>query len=541
MAGAPYYLAYTARPTPASSGGGGYGLFVVPSNALASTPLTVTNAPATVLGVAEQPTFDGSGNLTGRIPYGLIYATTNPGGNNHFYALPLDATKAPAPAQLSSAGFPGFCGNFDFLTDKKQASSEVLLYALPGSDGVCGTADDLGFLIHYGDSATTTPTSTALSALAVENFNLFEVRNGDGTLAGLGSIDPSNNLVFSSDLSYAKPSVLLSQVSALQPDYNAPGFCFITVTLQSGRSALYRVDNSGKLSNLLYQVQGNPQYDSGAADGAYFYFTDTAKVGTSTSYSYSLNVVKVPLDGSAAAQVIASTSGDSGSSSGPFDSIAAFIGSTAFVAFDTGANTGNSFLDALDTATAGAPLKRVLTAQNGSLGFSTTAADNRIFVAYTSAPAAGQVDSYTTAVLDAAGNVVKQFANTDLRGANYVLSGPSSSLFDIQSTVTAVYLAQGVSAAGPFDAGATLAKLDPSALITTPVTDGATGKPYVLDNGQFSIGGLFAVGMPANGSTDFVSVTNTGQQSDAVGFDAVNNVLYRFTNTANTNETAVNY
>lgn len=515
---------------------GSYGLFVVPSNAMNTAPVTVTNIPVSVLTVTEQETLDGTGNVRGLTPYGLIYATTAHSSTNHLYALSLDATKPPAPLQLSSAAFSELCGTYDFLATRNQASSEVLLYTVAGGNGTCGAPTDSTFVVHYGDPSSSAPTPSALNALAVENFNLFEVRNGDGTLAGLGSVDGSGNLSFSSDLSYSRPSVLLSQVSAVQPQYDAGGFSFITVTPPSGPSVLYRVDSSGKLSGPLYQYRGNPSFEFGVANGAFLYFTDssTSFSQSTLSTSYSLAVVKVPLDGSSTGQVVASTSGtyNGGSSSSGDVYVDDFIGSTAIVVDNANANVGESFLYTLDTATTGAPLKAILTLPDTMLDFIVPVADGRIFASYSSA-------AYTTDVLNLDGSLVTRFANTDLVGANYAYSGTPS---NIRSTVTAVYLAQGISTAPgtPSDSGATLQKLAPDTLASTPVTDAATGKPYVLNNGQFFIE-LYTAGIPANGSTDFVKTSNTSQQSDALGFDAVNNVLYRFTNTPNINEESVFY
>ena len=530
-AAVPYYIAYTATPVSsgASSSGGTTGLYVVPSNALGSTPVQVTSAASTIWGVVERQNVDNVGYVTGYTPYGIIYATSGAPGGDHFYALSLDATKAPAPVQVSSAALPPTLCNAETIgTNLREAGNDVLIYATPGSDGQCGTADDQASLVHYTDSATTAPAPLTLDARTFENGVMAAVYDTNGVLGGIAGVDLNLDLNYYPAGNPAQPMSLLHSMQSVRPSYIGPGYTLIEATSAQGSIVLYKLDSTGHLSAPLIQFSGTPS-PSSVVSGGDVYFTDTYATafanGKPTSYAF--GIVKTKLDGSGTAQgVYGSTSSTSFK---PRVRVEGFIGSRAVVSYQGG---NNSVLYTLDTSTSGAPLQSILNATTSDFEFIIPVADNHIFASYLTF---GTGFQYTTLVLGVDGTVLKRFDNTDLVGANYQYSGTGPFFRTLNQRITAVYLAQGITSTNGTDGGATLTRLAPDTLTTTPVADGASGQPYVLAPDQNFIE-LYIDGTTANGTT---SQSNT--QDDAMGFDGVNNILYRFTNTPDTNEETAFY
>ncbi|MDR3418716.1 MAG: hypothetical protein P4L83_21290 [Nevskia sp.] len=510
--------------------------------------MAVTTTDATVYAVAEQPIVDASGNVTGTLPYGLIYATSGAPSGDHLYALSLDASRAVAPVQMSSATFSGstgICSTQTLQTDARQASSQVLIYTTPGPDGKCSTADDVVQLVHYTDSATTPPSILALDEVAAAN-QLQSIANTDGTLGGIVALDARNNLLFYGDISFSAPKTLLTSVATTLLQDAESGFEFIAVTFTSGKTSLYRLDSHGTLSGDLYNFQGTASYISGVSNGGNLYFTEFSSLGISSGTGqpagYSFNLIMTRLDGTTTAQVIANTSTTQvNGNATPDISVAGFIGSKAVVVFDAAANDAESAIYTYDTSVNGAALQMIFSAPESLFENSVAIVGNHIFACTAGTPGNALALVTTTTVLNVDGSVAKQFANTALIGQAYRLSGTAAPLV-VQTTPSAFFLAEGIAQTNGTDAGATLEALSPDTLGTTPIVDGATGQPYVLANGQNNVY-TFTYGMPVNAATIYVSSgTAAGSsQTDAAAFDAVNNVFYRLTNTPDTDETGIYY
>jgi hypothetical protein len=134
-----------------------------------------------------------------------------------------------------------------------------------------------------------------------------------GALAGFLAVDLSaHQLVFYADETFTNPQVLLQGVYNGLSTYQAapsasqflfslsdtPQFAFVGVMGSDSSLTLYRVDYTGSVSSALYHFQG--MIGGWLQDAQSVYFTNE----TSVSGSAAVSILRVPLDGSAPAQVL---------------------------------------------------------------------------------------------------------------------------------------------------------------------------------------------------------------------------------------------
>lgn len=268
--GGPFWIPYTAAATAA---GGQTGLFVIPSNALASSPLFATTLSNTnTVAEAQNLTLSGS-QVTDFSPALVMYSATDATGDEHLFGLNLsDTSVAPVAAQLSNLLLNPNCPTSQGQTDLMRPTSLFVLVDIPGPTG-CGSSYDKFYVVHYTDSATTSAT-----AVTVPNAYFTSLYAPDGTLGGMVLFDPaSTNLYFYANDAFTNPTILLSGVTSTRAVFAQSvtnggvftGSEFITVTLLSGAQALYQITYSGTAIECYTTSSG---IISSASDATNFYF-----------------------------------------------------------------------------------------------------------------------------------------------------------------------------------------------------------------------------------------------------------------------------
>jgi hypothetical protein len=275
-------MPYLATATSTSAGKNG--LFVIPSNNIATTPTFVSTTATRVLSYAFSYSDTSSGVISGYSPYAVIYAA-----GPQLYGLKLaDTTAAPTPVQISSLALPSaaaICASSTAQTNILDPTTTFVVLDVAGSGG-CFTSGDTFELVHYSDSASTAP-----QALAVHSSTFYATYRSDGTLGGVVVLDPTTQILsFYAGASFTNPVTIVSKVSAITPVHTiystslgitslfgtsaprlADGALFLSVVI-SGTQTLYRIDATGK-SSSVYTAQGVLP-STGQTDDNNLYFTD---------------------------------------------------------------------------------------------------------------------------------------------------------------------------------------------------------------------------------------------------------------------------
>jgi hypothetical protein len=237
--------------------------------------------------------------------------------DGHIYTVDMTAVGAPVPAQVSSetaatvddactfggAALPGATSDYtgvyaapDFATPVHYA----YFYRLPGSDGVCNSADDVIHMVHPNMRTSDSPlVAAAMPAASAYDPSTGAVRN---FIAKMGTdivaLDPNG----ANPVSLATFGVPIQVLTAL-PTSNAN-------SLPTG--GLFIVDGdivhvnygSGAVSGSLFTIPNRTPHStlSAAASPTTLYFSIvTPATGSSPASS---TIYSMPLDGSAAAAPI---------------------------------------------------------------------------------------------------------------------------------------------------------------------------------------------------------------------------------------------
>jgi hypothetical protein len=291
--GRPFWIPFSAIPT---GSGGREGLFVVPSDALSATPVFATTLPTTATGdvpirtIAEAKNYAISGGtVAGFSPALLIYTATGTDGAEHVYGLNLgNITSTPTATQLSSLSFSfttpstnqgplQLCGWTEAQTDLTEPTTLFVLLVLGGTAG-CGAGASFDYyVVHYTDSAATSPLQ-----VTVANPYFTPLYAPNGQLGGMVALDEiSGNLYFYSNETFTSPKILLSGVTQINTIYAEsvniqgvfPSSEFLAVSQASIPQALYQIGYQGTAIKW-YTAAGNYYLIGGAFDATNFYFAD---------------------------------------------------------------------------------------------------------------------------------------------------------------------------------------------------------------------------------------------------------------------------
>ncbi len=314
-------MPYQAQPA-FNNGVGKTGVFLIPSDHPGATPTMVTSSaiPQGDIGYYPAATLQeyltgGDGTISATVVSNAYYVIAD-GSANHLYRLDLrDTSSVPSPVEVGLPPTPvsSPCSMAVFEQTLNSPSSAVILLKAGGTDGKCTTSsDNVVYLYHAGDAAGVAPTVTPIASTS--NFQSTATPVNDpstGNLAGLVYIDAHQNLSFS-DLSFATPKILVTGATAFSLIYSSTGYAFFEV-LTPGKNSLYRVSSTGAISNDLYDFQPTSQTTRAIADPAsgYLWLEDSAGDFDANFYetSYKVQIARLPISGSAVAQLIYSASG----------------------------------------------------------------------------------------------------------------------------------------------------------------------------------------------------------------------------------------
>jgi hypothetical protein len=289
--GTGFWMPFSAAPVSGTSGGKA-GLFLIASNAIASSPAPqfVTTNPVTLLGLAFQGATFGSTPPTAITPALIIYAAAGSDGNTHLYGLnlanPSNSSTAPTPTQITNLSVPAsknICSGGQTQTNGTMPSTlQIVVYvatpeagATPGTNGYCaGVTGGTYYVINYTDSATTAPTVTTipggsgtLPALANDG-NFSPLYQNTGILAGLLYWDSTTQ-----DENFYSSALFTSSTTLLTGVVGTPVACVSVNSVTNGAAQYlggsYLANVSTASGSLAYKFT-----PAGAADN--FFAGDAA-------------------------------------------------------------------------------------------------------------------------------------------------------------------------------------------------------------------------------------------------------------------------
>ncbi len=517
-------MPYLAQPEFGTSGGK-TGVFLVPSDHPTATPAMVTSSavPSGALGfllatTLEEYLTDAAGAVSQTIVSSGYYVIADSTAN-HLYRLDLrDTSKVPSPVEVGLPPTPVStpCGIAVFEQTLNLPSSAVILVKTGGADGNCETdSDNLVYLYYAGDGARVAPAVTPIASTSFYQSTATPVNDpATGNLAGLIYIDAHQNLSFS-DLSFAAPKILVTGATAYSLVYTSTGYAFVEV-VTAGKSSLYRVSSTGAISSDLYDFQPSNQVVRAIADApsGYLWVEDSAGNFDSHSFetSYSVQLARLPLSGSAVAQVIYSASGTLPAGYRRLmEAYAVGVAGSSFIfdleafGFNAGAPAQPATMYALPVnAAVGTAPAAIASLPSGWFG-SNQVVHDQLFVTVhnVSGPNSSGI-SNSVEVLDSAGTVLKNFAKSIYEGSSTVVTGTPLAPRFLQSTM---YVAEGYTAStSSYDAGgATAYALSTSTLTQVPLTVPGGGN-YVLAPGEEP--GLYSDGPAVVMNADYDSSFN---------------------------------
>jgi hypothetical protein len=446
--GSGFWIPYSATPVAGTSGGKS-GVFVIPSGSLAASPTAtfLSTTPSTILGIAWKFTLNGSGAVTAYSPAVMIYAAAGTGGVVHLYGVDLsNASSNPAPAQisnlaLSAAGGLSALGQIcDFQEAQTNLNDPTTLFVMlhiAGTTGCTGTnaGTDTEELVHYTDSAVTTPLTTQTGG-----FEAFEQKvaqftplyQANGLLSGVVMVDYSNDLDFLPSDNFNNQTLLATNVLTATPlgapNSNNPNqfggaataFFVTTPTSGSGES-VYMVNVAAGTGALVYSTAGILSHF--VRDNTYLYFMDT--VGGAAHVvrlSLATGASSVIYSFAAAANTLYDVIG-SDSSLLVFD--ATTVASTTTTKLMSIPIVGGANPTSLGPVLTGTVTAFMIAAAPGDL------ANELVFVSLVDNPGGGATFSYSSEVLTPSGTIVQTLlANSTFLGRTTDLSG---SVFQIRA------------------------------------------------------------------------------------------------------------
>lgn len=212
--------------------------------------------------------------------YAVIYG----GQDGKLYKVSaLKSGGTPTKVQVSSeTGAATICnksGNNDFANPDNSG----YIYSLPGTDGLCNTTDDVWRMVKIGMTATTAPVPAKESVMSLNNWQ---------TGAITGFLAKSGNSLNRYDANFDLAATVTTFTTLMGVYHYASNGD--TVLWVDNKLFIYHI-GTNTLSNLIYTSSST--YHNTPIDGTNGYFKD----GTS--------IYKFPLDGSAAATVLATESG----------------------------------------------------------------------------------------------------------------------------------------------------------------------------------------------------------------------------------------
>jgi hypothetical protein len=289
--GGAFWIPYTAIPV--SAGCGPTGVFVIPSNALTTTPTYVTTSATTmVLASGQTVSVNGGNVVTAYSPATLMFAATDTSNNIHVYGLNLVSPSTPTATQISSLSLPlaagaaldaVICDFHGSAGNLRQPTTVFVVLHLAGTMG-CNTTGDVWEVVHYMDSPAAAPTIVSIKTTAIQ-----ELYAPGGALAGLVLLDPaSSNLYVYADDSFTAPATAIpgggiDYIGSVYSNNNVAAsgtaftgtVLFLAITKTGPTTSLYRLPyTSTAAMNEYTEVGTTSLLLSGFSDGTNLYLTE---------------------------------------------------------------------------------------------------------------------------------------------------------------------------------------------------------------------------------------------------------------------------
>ncbi len=289
--GSAFWIPYSASPIPTETPTGSTGLFLIPSDKLASSPAPtfLTTDTTQLLAIGTQVVL--KNGVATYSPQVMMYADTTSAGTTKIYGITLAGTSTiPTPTQISSLSVPSgqqICViSADSETDVTNGES-VFVVIQVGTAEQCISTGGTYEVVHYTDSATTAP--------VVVNINTTEI-NGiyqNGKLTGLLALNgTTNSLDVYADDTFTSPTQLITGLSAAryvsgvldEATLSTTGI-FESATTTGSSTSLYRIDGSTLATTLIQDVT-TASISTVVQDDNNLYYSVLNSGASSTTISY---------------------------------------------------------------------------------------------------------------------------------------------------------------------------------------------------------------------------------------------------------------
>ena len=287
--GGAYWIPYSASPAPDATPAGSTGLFLIPSDKLASSPAPtfITTDNTSLLAIGTQISVK-DGVLT-YSPQLMMYADTASTGITKIFGLTLAGTSSvPTPTQIGSLALPStqvICpGSSSAETDISEATSLFVVIEV-GTATQCDEAGGTYEVVHYQDSSTTAPVVVTL------NTTTMNTVYQNGNLTGLLVFDSAtNSLDLYADDTFTSPT---KEISGLQNGSYVSGVLdeatlstsgvFYSATTTGGVTDLYRIDGSTLAATLIQNLMTGTVSTAVQDDTNLYYMVLTSGASSTTA------------------------------------------------------------------------------------------------------------------------------------------------------------------------------------------------------------------------------------------------------------------
>jgi hypothetical protein len=279
--GGAYWIPYTASPAPDATPAGSTGLFLIPSDKLASSPAPtfITTDATTPLAIGTEISVK-DGVLT-YSPQVLMYADTASTGITKIFGLTLAGTSSvPTPTQISDLAVPSgqqICSGSSSAETNISQPTTLFVVIEVGTETQCDEAAGTYEVVHYLDSSTTAPVVVNLNTTTTNT--VYQ----NGNLTGLLVFDSAtNSLDLYADDTFTSPT---KEITGLENGSYVSGVLdeatlstsgiFYSATTTGGVTDLYRIDGSTLAATLIQNLMTGTVVNSVQDDTNLYYMVFT--------------------------------------------------------------------------------------------------------------------------------------------------------------------------------------------------------------------------------------------------------------------------
>jgi uncharacterized protein YggU (UPF0235/DUF167 family) len=245
-----FWIPYSATPVASATPAGSTGLFLIPSDKLASAPAPkfLTTDTTQLLGIGTQISVtDGVSTYS---PQVMMYADTSPSGITKIYGVTLAGTSSfPTPSQIGSLALPStqqICPSFSAAETNVTEPDTLFAVIEVGTETQCVSGGGTYEVVHYTDSATTAPVVVTLNTITMNA--IYQ----NAKLTGLLVFDSTtNSLDLYADDTFTSPTQKITSLTAssfvsgvLDVATLSTTGVFLSATATGGATSLYRIDGS---------------------------------------------------------------------------------------------------------------------------------------------------------------------------------------------------------------------------------------------------------------------------------------------------------